>query len=286
MEHPAHYFIAYLILVLDEPTLANVNSNLEGYGLSKVDQPGLSMISSELGAVPSWLKVYDSRDGKSTRWLRKRKVYSLFHPDQATQEMRNSILVSPRLREKIETLILGNVSPREASYRLKKLGHLVSHLAYSEYRHYFWNTEMMGVSGWAAYLERDSTKRTSELSPFYMAAIRGGSEVAMYRVGVSKELDIKKALVEMAQEFYHCFLEVKELPTTPKKIEMLATITRGISRIDERLDSSDTALQDVLKRFEQFKVRADTDKIPTMVALAPSGSISGKSRAEITSTRK
>jgi hypothetical protein len=169
------------------------------------------------------------------------------------------------------------------------MGFKIGDLAVSEYRHYFWNTTLMGVSDWAEYFETDSkssgTKRTLAEQHIYLAALHGGADVALYKSGIRKELDGKKILVEVQQELYNTFLEVRSLPLSESKVEMLSTITRGLARIDERIQAGDTALQDVLKKFEKFKVLTDSSTPPSLMDLAPTGTISKKSRADILNTR-
>jgi hypothetical protein len=205
----------------------------------------------------------------------------LFHPDVGTLEMKEKILASHRAREKVDRLLLGNVSYIESSHRLSKLGFRVSDSAVAEYCHYFWNTATMGVSDWAHYLERDSSERTSAVRSAYSLAMMAGPEAAMYRIGVKRELDGKKIMVEIQAELYHTFLETRSLPLSAKKVEMLASLARGLARIDERVQAGDSALQETLKKFEKFKVLHNDSKPPSLLQLAPAGTISNRSREEI-----
>jgi hypothetical protein len=156
----------------------------------------------------------------------------------------------------------------------------------SEFRHYFWNTEVMGLDDWAKYLQLDSNKakgtgRTSASQTAYQAALSCGADVALYRTGIRKELDIKKVLDDLMAELYHTFLEIKSLPLSQPKVEMLSSISRAILNVDERVQQGDSALQEVLKKFEKFRVITESSATPSLMDLAPTGSISGRSRVEI-----
>lgn len=85
------------------------------------------------------------------------------------------------------------------------------------------------------------------------------------------------------RELWHTFQETCTLPLSQRKVEMLGTLSRNIARADERLKASDTALQEILQQFEKFKVIADDEEIVTLAELAPTGTVSDKSREQIVS---
>ncbi len=64
------------------------------------------------------------------------------------------------------------------------------------------------------------------------------------------------------------------MPTSQRKVEMLVSLTRAISRIHERIDASDSALQDVLQKFEKFKVLTEDTPLLSPSQVAPTGSFS------------
>lgn len=290
MRHPSHYFIKYLLVAQDDLALVSLNSTLALHGMAPITPEYLQLVQAELGELPENFSPWNRLDRPTNKWLRQQKIFSLIHPDLPLTEMRDHILNNPRMRRDVESLILGNVGIREASFRLQKLGKPVSELAIAEYRHYFWNTEVMGIEDWAAYFVLDSnteygTGRTTVNQDQYNAALHAGPEVALYRIGVRKELDSQKILHSVQRELYHTFLETRALPLSSRKVEMLSSLARGLARVDERIQAGDQALTDVLKRFEKFRVLSDTRKPPTLSDLAPTGSVSNKSRDEILMTR-
>jgi len=281
MAHPAEFFIKYLLVADEGISLDSINSTLELHGISSIEGSDLKIIREDLGQRPSDFQPWDRSHRATNSWLKKKRIFSLVHPDVSTLEMKKTILSSGRTREKVDRLLLGNVSYLEASHRVTKLGMRVSDAAISEYCHYFWNTQTMGVSDWAAYLERDSSERTSAVRSAYSLAMMAGPDAAMYRIGVKKQLDGKKIMMEVQAELYHTFLETRTLPLSTKKVEMLSALARGLARIDERVQAGDSALQETLKKFEKFKVLHNEAKPPSLLELAPAGSVSNRSRDEI-----
>ena len=290
MAHPAHYFLRFLLVTQDDISLRSLDSTLLLHGLAPVRAADFEIIHAEIAKRPEDLQLWNPNHQSSRIWLKKMRVFSLVHPDAATREMRDEILQKPRVRERVDTLILGNVPAAEASYRLQKLRLPLSALAIEEYRHYFWNPSVMSLSDWGEYFDADQkvegSGRTSPTRTSFQNVLLCGPDLAKYKVGVEQQIDAKKGMEELQRELYFTFQEVRTLPLSHQKVEMLATLTRAIVRTDERISAGDQALQDTLKRFEKFKLLTDDAKTPTMAQLAPTGSVSSKSRAEILISRE
>ena len=284
MAHPAHYYIKYLLLSQDDSSKKAVDATLRATGLASISEETLKGIRASI-EVPENFRAWDKTDKLSVQWLRQERIYSLFHPDTVVQDVCANVLANPRLRTDVETLIIGNVAPRDAAMRMQKLKKPVGEQAFSEFRHYYWNPEVMGLTDWVDYLSKDDTRRTRAIQSDLVAALKCGQNFALYKVGVTTEVDSKEVLREIQRELYFTFQEVKALPVDAKKVEMLGHLARGMSRVDERLAAGDAALTEVLRKFNKFKVATKKDEIPSLFDLAPSGSISNKSRNEILTTR-
>lgn len=288
--HPAEYFVAFLCASLEDPQERTVNSTLRLHGLAPIERAELSRIRQD-SVLPEGFKAWDPDHAPSKRWLKSKAIYSFMHPDETTREMKLKILEAPAVREKVDTLLIGRVSTSEAAFRLQKIGHTVSASAIEEYQHYFWNTGAMGLSDWVAYFQSDAdpddgSRRTQGRKSPLKSSLLGGPDLAKYKAGIAQEIDGKKILAELQQELYFTFREIKTLPVSEKKVVMLSAVTRSLARLDERISSSDQALQDTLKRFEKFKVITDTAKPPSLSQLAPQGTISSRSKTEIQISRE
>ena len=230
------------------------------------------------------LALHDRKDRATVKWLRDTKIFGLVHRDDVSRGVFRVVLPNRPLREVVERLLLGNVSPREIAYRLRKdLKYTVREDVIAEFQHFFWNTRLMGISDWADYFSADSGNkgRTRPIKDTYLAALHGGPQVAMYRAGIRMEVTSKGLLEELQTELAFTFREVRTLPTSQAKVEMLGTLTRSILKVEEQLLTSDSALQDVLKRFEKFTIREDDVKVPSLADLAPHGTVSDRSKVEI-----
>lgn len=286
-QHPATFYVRYLLLVLDDPSRETVNKQLEVYGVAELKSSQYDSIRKGMTEPPPGLRMHDRKHRPSAGWLRAMKIYGMVHQDQVVRDVFQQVLLNSRLREVVERLALGQVSPAEMAYRLREFGFRVPDSVLSEFVHYFWNTEIMGVADWADYFKRDaSTGRTGAVNDYYLAALHGGPELAKYHAGIRVEVNAKELLEEVRAELAFTFREVRGLPLSQKKVEMLGTLTRNIIKVDERMAASDSALQDVLRRFEKFKIVDDAEDVPSLVDLAPSGTVSDKSRTEILMTRE
>jgi hypothetical protein len=286
MAHPATFYIRSLLVLEDDLSDKAINAKLGLLGLASITPVELQKIRIQVPQPPEDFRPWSKTHRPSTKYLRDLRIYSIVHQDEAHIEMKTEILARPRYREDVERLVLGNVRPQEASYRLQKLGKKISDIAIAEYRHYFWNPDIMSFQDWSDYFEKDDSRRTKSRTEDLKAVLTVGPELAMYRTGIIKELDNKKILMEVQQELYYTFQETRALPVSIKKVEMLSNLARGLARIDERIASGDTAIQQVLKSFEKFRVRQDADQVTSLFGLAPTGSISQKSRGEIVSTNR
>jgi hypothetical protein len=281
--HPAEFFIKYLLVIGAALSQDEVTLNLEIHGLSAVSDEDYARLRESVAKRPADFRPWDSKHRPTTQWLRKQKIYSLVHPDAATLAMKEQLLINPHVREKVEMLVMSGVPFQEAAEYLGELGHAVPVLAIAEYRHYFWNPDIMGIGDWADYLseDHDTSNRTFQLQSAYQLAVRAGPAAAAYRLGIHRELDGKRVMVEVQQELYHSFLEARTLPLSVKKVEMLTGLARSLARIDERVQAGDSALQETLKKFEKFKVLHGRKEMPSLLDLAPTGSVSSRSRDEI-----
>lgn len=284
MAHPAEFFIRYLLVSGAAASHEEVNTALELHGLSDVSESDFARCRGILQKIPEVFSPWDSKHRPTAAFARKHKIYSMLFPDAPVSEMREKILLAPQVREKLEAVLMAGVSPIDAAAHLRKIGFSVSDLAIGEFRHYFWNSSLMGVGGWATYLQLDSTRRTTPLKDAYLLAVRSGPEAAAYRIGISRELDGKQIMLQVREELYNTFLETRALPLSDKKVEMLGNLARGLAKIDERVQAGDNALQETLRKFEKFKVLHAKQGVPKLSDLAPTGTVSNRSRDEIMHT--
>jgi hypothetical protein len=271
--HPATYYARYLYLVQEDTSHRALNRVLDLAGVSELDKDQYAKVVTDMSDPPADFRPWDCLHLASVRWLKSQRVHTIVHQDDAARAMFD-IIKSSRLRELVERMLIGGVTHVEAAYRLRNLGWAVDEQAVADFRHYFWNTELMGVGDWTHYFRVDSKGRTRDVQDTYEASLYAGPQLALYRSGVRVEIDRKGAMQEIYNELIMTFREVKTLPTDAKKVEMLASLSRSIARVDERIEAGDSALQDVLTKFQKFRVISDDSELPSVTQLAPTGSLS------------
>lgn len=279
MNHPAKYYIISLMCSLENPTLKNINKYLSKLGFVEIEIDYLKKLQDGIGDTPKDFKPWDAKHWPSRKWLTDQGIFRMIHPDSFIEEMFDLIIGRPKVRESVEKLALGNLDPSEISSKLSVKGYHLTDNAVSNYIHYFWNVKYMALADWAGYFEEDY--RTAPEKGAYEGALKGGGAVALYRLGIESEVDTRKVMQELQSELYHSFLEIKSLPMSTKKIEMLSAVTRSLTKVDERLQQSDSALTDVLKKFEKFKVKAPVDGFKSLGKLASKGSVSKNHQGDI-----
>ena len=278
--HPATYYVRYLCLVQEDTGVHAVNKALRLAGVAELEKDQHAALSKDMSDPPTEFRPWAARHPGSVRWLKAKRVYTLVHQDDASRAMLD-IVKSARLRELVERMLIGGVSPVEIAYRLRGLGWSADEGAVADFRHYFWNTELMGAGDWAYYFRTDSRGRTRDVRDTYEASLYAGPQLALYRSGVRVEVDRKEAMHEIYRELVFTFREVKTLPTDAKKVEMLASLARSVARVDERIEAGDSALQDVLKKFAKFRVLTDDAELPSAAQVAPTGSMSDTGRRKM-----
>lgn len=274
MKHPAHYFIVYLFLMGPDPTIGGVQRQLHRTGLALPPEEVLSAFQQTLPALPSDLEVLPMNKG-TYAFLRSQRILSLVTPDEITEKV-DLLMTDTALRHRVETLLLGRVSPREV---VRLIGKEPATLpVVQEFQHYFWNTTRMTVQDWEVYFSWDASKDSPQRSLPYKhplrSALLGGESLACYHAGLEQKLDGQKLLEKVLWANASLLADVEQLPPGPEKALMLGTVTRSITRALQLRNESDAAIQDTIKMFEKFQVRLPGGRITTLADLAPTGSIS------------
>jgi hypothetical protein len=286
--HPAAVFITYLIVTGAALDRESLNVSLKGLGFAAISDAGYRNIKEQIPLPPDDFDFTDESHTPSVRYLRQLKIYNLCHQDDTTRQA-IQLLSRHALRLTVETLLLGKNSPREIAHRISKdlKEKDISGPSITEFRFYFWNSEAMTIQNWSDYFGADSGGRTGIIHPLDTRTVLFcPPSVSIDMVGLKQRTDRQEVLEDVFQSLYTMFLQVKSLPMSKDKVEMLEGLTRGLLRTDDRLRSSDTALQETLRRFERFKVKTDSTEIPSLADLAPAGTVSGMSQGEVMRSRR
>ena len=253
-----------------------INDNLHINGMATVSPGVIEMARKEVSSAPAKFEPWNKKHRVTTKWLRSQKIDTIVFQDEYVRKIEELIIARPRDREVLERLLISGIGPKETCYRLSKLGIHIPDLTVSAYSHYFWNTDIMSMSQWSEYFKNDDSDRINVTKNLYSVALHAGPEAAMLRLGLGKQLDSKKIMVDVQKELYATFLETKTLPLSDKKVSMLTDLARGLAKIDERVQAGDSALLDTLKKFEKFKILTPQDNIRKIGDLAKRGTTTYK----------
>lgn len=274
--HPSYFFIKYLILALPDSSEGMINDNLHLNGMASAPVHIIEKAREEVETQPANFAPWDKTHRPTKKWLTAQKIDSMVMQDEYIRYIDSHIISKPRDREVLERLILAGLGPKEICFRLSTMDIHIPDTTISAYRHYFWNTDIMSMSQWSEYFAKDDSDRINVTKNLYSVALHAGPEAALLRLGLKKQLDSKKIMVDVQKELYATFLEAKTLPLSDKKVSMLTDLARGLAKIDERVQAGDSALLDTLKKFEKFKILTPDNNIKKIGDLAKKGTTTYK----------
>jgi hypothetical protein len=186
------------------------------------------------------------------RFLREHKIHGLHYPDDHVTTSK-FILGHATVRDTVETLLLGDHTPAVVARTVnrKQKQRMLLAKDVDLFRHYFWNTLLLNKDEWAMTLHgRHSTAGRK-------AALLGGPDVAMYKVGVRKQMESRDIMSRVQAGLFNTWCEVEGLPTDRVKVEMQVGLSRSMCLVDERMSQTDVALQEVIEKFERFTMESD-----------------------------
>lgn len=267
MRHLSENFVK--VLLADEgagQTSEWLSRKLMGLGLPPLQPDQFDEIRQSF-RPPRFFNPRDPTSRESVRFLRQEAIHGYFYPDKAMQEALD-ILHDQLLRDRLETVLLGRHEPADAARLVNKaLGCRVSHAAVALYKHYFFDVSKMSTEDLAQTLYASQAWKTSEWS-MKKAAIWGGKEVSAYRAGVIRRLESREILERMKAGLYAMWLETERMPHSLEKVQCAQAIVSSTILVDERMSSSDTAVQEVLAKFQQFRMHQQAADVPSLTDLS------------------
>jgi len=274
--HPSHYFAKYLMSLGTRDSYDNnwVRATMTAHGCFPLTEEEAQEIREEISAdMPRDYRPRDKRHKASTAFMRKHKVYSYHHPNEAHDRMVSQILTVPFTRELVERLLLGRLDPQFIATKLNsRYNLLLTKRSVDLYRHFFFNVDLLTLDDWQYHLRERGDYKTQ------MCIAQVGAPLAVFRAGLKQSIDSKHMLKRAQQMLFMTLLEVNEMPLSKEKVSMMTKLTTGLLRVDERLSQSDMALKEVLQQFERFRLKRNEDGPMSITQLAPNGAFAGSGR--------
>lgn len=273
IRHPSENFIKSLVVS------AHAQPNNDDWIATVIEQMGwprpgsdyLSWIRADIESrLPAGFRTSDKYHRPSTKFLREEHIYGLFFSEKAEIEASN-IITNFRVRPMVEKLLLGRMPEKEIAKKVNaRLCMHLSAASIERYHHYYWQVELLRVEDWALFYENNYAAKEDALS---IAQV--GPSLALHKLGFQQNIDSKSMLRIMQEGLFFDFMEWKSQPLSGEKTKSMTAIARSAVLVDEQLSSSDSALKDSLKAFEQFRMKHGKATVQDMTELAPAGNYTG-----------
>jgi hypothetical protein len=185
----------------------------------------------------------------SMAFLKKQRIRGMWQRTQSMDEAIDLFKNGP-VREIVEALLLTGMGDQNISELLsyfKAINVMAS--AISEFRHYFWNTELLTFDEWTYYLMKPS-KQVVKLTALTAPKDDNGIHLALYKMGIMpKSLDRVEVFKSIRNIGYMNFLEANGFGQGEHKALMLSSYAGVVKNAQDKLDEYEAGEQDVINEF-------------------------------------
>ena len=259
--HPSKRLIMALLLSKE-----NVEETLEKFELPAATKKYLESLEKELKEkVPATFKI-DKDDSDSVNLSKELGIFNLLFPDKFTYEA-YSLIGTIHMRADLEKFILSKEDPAKISKLLtSKYKTPITKEAVDRYTYYFWNVNEMRIEDWELVLEDKKDKRQS------ISILKTGPDYARYVLGFAQKCQIKQALEEIANIMHNDIKVLKNAPESSDKAKTLSMYSQSLIKIDEKINSTGTTVQEDIAVFERVRITHTKMDIRPMEEMASLGS--------------
>ena len=269
MAHPCHYYVKFMILQgwPEEETVDTVNLTLRSFGLPEIADTEFEQIRLALEPPKSFNPM--SKTHKVTvQYLKEEKVFSLWQgkkEDLAAVEIINL----PQVRETIQLLLLGRFTQKEIRLRLqKKYKKSFTEQAISVFRHYFWNSDLMGLHDIRTLMFSHPMR-----DPF-IASMYGSQNQALFRAGFNPQIDGRAALKEAHRSLAMRVEATRMMPDNKDTSRILSALTKELVSVHNALHGEGAGVEDMMKELQRFIMERNAPNVVPIHKLAPNNNFS------------
>ncbi len=273
IRHPSENFIKSLIVSAhsnahDNTWIVTIIGNM-GWPAPSLDY--VEWLRTDITSrIPANFRTDNKYHRASVKFLREEGIYGLFFSEKEEIEASN-LITNLKVRPMLEYLILGRLPEKEIAKKINsRLSLHISTGAVERYRHYYWNVELLRVEDWAILFENNYAAKENAVS---IAQV--GPSLALHKLGFQQNIDSKSMLRIMQEGLFFDFMQWKSQPISPQRTKAMAATARTAVLVDEQLSSSDSALKDSLKAFEQFRMKHGENRVSGIIDTAPVGNFTG-----------
>jgi len=258
---PSEYYIKYLLSESGLEEKESIRTHLSQLGLDYRSHVYLSTLYDTMLPLPEPYMPEDPKHYKTTKWLRDHRIHDMWRSTPAVQEAQ-LILNDLSLREHLHPLLLSNLPPTDVIRQVRRHTRLrLTRQSVLVYAHYFWNRQVMGQREWIRYLsgmsEGSAMQAGLTLAPDMMR------DHLPHIMGLSgpPAWQGPDAIVRVAQIAFSKVLQTEHMPPSVNDSRMLKNYMEVMFRADEIMQRSGSAIQEVLKAFQSFRMRTDDRKV-------------------------
>jgi hypothetical protein len=282
MGHPSEFYVRFLLAKgwsNGTETFKTVSVTLKNYGLLEISQEAFESIHDQFSPPPSFF--FQNRKHPSTaNFMREQKIYTMWAP-KAEERAAVELIRLPLVREAIQILLMGHVSPEDIATRVGgKFNQEMTARAVQTYAHYFWNVDLCGFQEWAYHLHGNPMRDS------YLSSLVGSPNQALYRAGFSPQINGKQALRETHRSLAMRIEATRRFPDTRDTALMLAALTKSFLDVHTALHGEGAGMEEMMKEFLKFKMERQklvggaTTNVVSIRKLAAGGNFSGSGKKE------
>jgi hypothetical protein len=269
MEHPSRQFIKFLLLQPTPSAQENawVQDQVVSVLLPRPPAEYLELLRRKLDP-PANFQPDDPLDEESAHFLKKEKVWGLFHPDRPVEEA-NDLLANLRLRPAVEKLLLGGEEPFKIAQQVnERLDSYLTADGIQTFRHYYWNPSIVAVQDWPLLIP-DLRDQQNALS-----ILRSGPEHAYRKAGFRVIVQSKSVLRRMVEGLAEDFEDWMAQPTSREKSRALVGLATAAVKLDDQLQEGGEDLEKIMKLFERTHIETRQVQATPVNELAEAGTFS------------
>lgn len=279
---PCEYYLKYLITHPDGYEDIYIQDLIRLQGLDFIGMPYMQRLRAACRApIPFYPERKDH--ARSRRFLKKEKIYSIYHPDD-DMAAATALLDKPRAKEIIEGMLIAYSTPEWVSMALKHQGISATPEAIEHYVHYYFNLELVDRDDLMALLDLRFISETADRTEQNYNILRastskwGGRKrlasivvpnvanmMATMRLGVlPSNAEVSRlasatriAAINMAYDSIH--------QGSPDRGQGFANVAESMHRIMQEIGDADDSLQEGLARMQ---LETDNQPVPHIKQLS------------------
>lgn len=277
--HPATY-LAKFYLSRRTHSHKQIQGLLEVNSLGGLTIEEIEAINDEMD-YPILYRPHVRSHGPSQRFLRKEGVLDAWRSGPDMRQAKR-VLESNPLRQAVETFILSPVKAEQAVRKIQqKLDFYLTARAYDLYRHYFWNRDLLTGLEWGDFIQtRDAADR--QLLQLAVGA-RGasGAQLLLWKMGMGglRQMEANRGFTTARNVSFMMLEQTSMHEPSKNHSEMWLNYIRAAKMCQDAVDSSGSAVQDVVESFNAFRMRHEETKAPSIKELT-GGNFSPAENAE------